>query len=169
MTDIYNYVPFPSLLLKAAALMYAYVCFHPFSDGNKRTALMTTSFFLNLNACHLNIPDNAPEFARDLAMRTIDDMDHEPATEVNRVSGWLKTHVKRTFWAGFDYAQKAKSAIKQGLSGDIYLTEDLMPHQARLVWGLESAINMGPFFHLGSQKVMQELSRIMHTSLLPIS
>ena len=30
-------------------MMYAYVAFHQFSDGNKRTALMVTSFFFFLN------------------------------------------------------------------------------------------------------------------------
>jgi len=44
-TDVYNFVPFPTLLKRAAATMYAYITFHPFADGNKRTSLMTTSFF----------------------------------------------------------------------------------------------------------------------------
>ncbi len=35
-TDVFNFVPFPGLLTKAGALMYAYINFHPFTDGNKR-------------------------------------------------------------------------------------------------------------------------------------
>jgi death-on-curing protein len=158
MTDVYNFVPFPSPLLKAVALMYAYVCFHPFSDGNKRTALMATSFFLSLNACQFDIPHDAPEFARDLAVRTIDNANHEPVVEVIRVSQWLKVHVKRTFWTRFDYAQRTKDAIKEGLSGDVYLNEALMPHQMRWLWGLHNAVSIGHPFHIRSQKVLDEIS-----------
>ncbi len=44
-TEVFNFTPFPGLLKRAAAIMYAYITFHPFADGNKRTGLMTTSFF----------------------------------------------------------------------------------------------------------------------------
>src|SRR2546430_13746878 len=36
----------PGLLTRAGALMFAYTNFHAWADGNKRTALMTTAFFL---------------------------------------------------------------------------------------------------------------------------
>src|SRR5579859_6314736 len=48
-TYVFNMKPFPTLLLQASALMYGFISFHPFADGNKRTALMTTAFFLFLN------------------------------------------------------------------------------------------------------------------------
>ena len=114
MTDIYDFIPFPSLLLKAAAMMYAYTCFHPFADGNKRTALMATSFFLSLNACSFNIPDKAPDFARELAIRTIDTMGHDPTVEISRVSYWLKKNTRRTFMNRFGYARRAKKAVAKG-------------------------------------------------------
>jgi death-on-curing protein len=143
MTNVYNFIPFPSLLLKAAALMYAYTCFHPFADGNKRTALMATSFFLDLNACSFNIPDNAPEFARELAMRTIDTMNHEPTVEISRVSHWLKENTRRTLMDRFSYAQRTKKALLRGLSGDIYVSDELMSHEQRFIWAIEKASEFG--------------------------
>ncbi len=156
MTDVYNFIPFPSLLRKASALMYAYVCFHPFSDGNKRTSLMAASFFLSLNACQFDIPDGAPEFLRELAVRTVDNPNHEPVHEVNRVSEWMRKYTKRTFWDSFDYARKAKNALKRGLKGDVYLTEELMPHQLRFHWGLGAALYIGEFFHLTAHRSVLE-------------
>ncbi len=62
-TEVFNFVPFPSLLKRAAATMYAYISFHPFADGNKRTSLMTTSFFFFINGYTFEITDDAPDFA----------------------------------------------------------------------------------------------------------
>lgn len=43
MTYVYGFRPFPRLFLRAAALLYSFIVFHPFVDGNKRTAFQTTS------------------------------------------------------------------------------------------------------------------------------
>ncbi|MGA8855655.1 MAG: Fic family protein [Candidatus Bathyarchaeia archaeon] len=161
MTDVYDFIPFPSLLLKAAALMYAYTCFHPYADGNKRTALMATSFFLDLNACSFDIPDNAPEFARELAVRTIDTMAHEPTVEISRVSHWLKENTKRTFMNRFDYAQRTKKALRRGLSGDIYISDELMSNPQRLIWAIEKA---GEFGILPRRELVREFSAGFTTS-----
>ncbi len=59
-TEIYDYVPFPGLLKRGAAILYAYIIFHLFVDGNKRTALMTSSFFFFINGYSLGIPDDSP-------------------------------------------------------------------------------------------------------------
>lgn len=92
-TDVFNFIPFPGLLTKAGALMYAYINFHPFTDGNKRTALMTASFFFFINGYRFSIPNNAPEFTKDIATRTADTPDHEPSIEIGRISNWLKPSV----------------------------------------------------------------------------
>src|SRR6266567_3297653 len=89
-TDIYNFVPFPSLLERGAAMMYAYVTFHPFSDGNKRTALMVTSFFFFLNGFIFTIKDDTPDFMLDVAKRCLDSDRHSPTTEIARIAGWLR-------------------------------------------------------------------------------
>jgi death-on-curing protein len=55
MTHVYGLTPFPTVIDKAAALMYSIVTFHPFTDANKRTALLTTYFFLLFNGYNLEI------------------------------------------------------------------------------------------------------------------
>ncbi len=95
-TDVYNFIPFPSLLAKASALAYAYINFHPFTDGNKRTALMTTAFFFFINGYTLKITDDAPEFTKEVAKRTADTAEHSVATEINRISDWLRSKVSAT-------------------------------------------------------------------------
>ena len=139
MTDVYKFIPFPSLLLKAGALMYAYTCFHPYSDGNKRTALMTTSFFFELNSYSLDIPDDAPEFARELALRTLDTAGHDPSFEIKRVADWLKNYVRQPFRGRFSYIRRANKAIKLGLSGDVYIREDIMSRLNIVMWAIKEA------------------------------
>ncbi len=92
-TDVYNFVPFPSLLKRAAAMMYAYITFHPFADGNKRTSLMTTSFFFFINGYRFRVTDDAPEFALETAKRCEREEGHAPSEEIERISNWLKSRV----------------------------------------------------------------------------
>ena len=54
--DTHGYIPYGDIFSKAAALMYAIITFHPFTDGNKRTALLLTSLFLALNGYQFNYP-----------------------------------------------------------------------------------------------------------------
>jgi len=92
-TDVYNFVPFPTLLKRAAATMYAYITFHPFADGNKRTSLMTTSFFFFINGYTFRISDDAPDFALETARRCEREEGHSPLEEIERISRWLKSKV----------------------------------------------------------------------------
>ena len=73
--------------------MYAYINFHPFADGNKRTALMTTAFFCFLNGYELRITDDAPLFTKDVASRTADTEGHDTATEIRNIENWLKPRI----------------------------------------------------------------------------
>lgn len=51
---------FPGLLDKVAALVHSIIAFHPFVDGNKRTALVAGDVVLRLNGSRL-IPSDAVE------------------------------------------------------------------------------------------------------------
>lgn len=124
-TFVYGYQPFPSLLDKAAALMYAITTFHPFADGNKRTALMTTSYFIHLNGYMLDIPDDAPEFARQLAQHTIDDLGHDTSIEVSNIKVWLWQNISSSFGSRFRYGIQAKEALKLGYSGDVLMDQKI--------------------------------------------
>lgn len=90
-TEVYEYSPFPGVLLRAAAMMYAYIAFHPFADGNKRTALLATKLFLFANGYDFQITEDAPEFTRDLAQRCLDRQSHTVVMdEIQRVAVWLR-------------------------------------------------------------------------------
>jgi prophage maintenance system killer protein len=45
MTFVYDFQPFPKLFLKAAALLYSVIVFHPFVDANKTQLLNLREFF----------------------------------------------------------------------------------------------------------------------------
>jgi death-on-curing protein len=69
---------------KAAALLESLVLYHPFVDGNKRTALVATGIFLENNGHTLVFrPAAADNFLRRLAARSL------PFTEVAR---WVEAH-----------------------------------------------------------------------------
>jgi len=46
---------YPTLAAKAGALLYSLCMNHPFTDGNKRAALMTARVFLRLNGFDLAV------------------------------------------------------------------------------------------------------------------
>jgi death-on-curing protein len=48
---------YPTLLLKAAALLHSLTANHPFIDGNKRTAWLSTVVFLRDNGAEVIAPD----------------------------------------------------------------------------------------------------------------
>ena len=54
-TYVYKFQPFPKLFLKAAALLYSIIIFHPFVDANKRTAFESTKILLRLNGYQLTV------------------------------------------------------------------------------------------------------------------
>ena len=94
-TRVYNYSPFPTLLMRAAAILYGYISFHPFADGNKRTALLTTKLFLFANGYDFQITDDAPEFTRDLAARCLD-RQSDPMSEIQGIVEWFRPRVRLT-------------------------------------------------------------------------
>lgn len=75
---------YPNIFAKAAALLQSICLNHPFTDGNKRTAWITTGTFLWINGWHL------------LAKRTeaADFMVNVDNKKPNIlfISKWLKTH-----------------------------------------------------------------------------
>jgi death-on-curing protein len=85
-TDIYNLVPFPHLLHKAAVLMESIARFHPFADGNKRVALLATFYFLYWNGYDLEIPIDADQFTIEIAKGN---------KNLNDILLWLIDHSRR--------------------------------------------------------------------------
>jgi len=88
-TDTHKIIPFPTFCTRASAILYAFIAFHPYADGNKRTALVVTSFFCFMNGYALNISDDAPDFTKSVAVRCLDTAEHSAGEEVKRIMEWL--------------------------------------------------------------------------------
>jgi len=81
MTYVYEFEPFPDVITKAAALMHSIIVFHPFIDGNKRTALLGTVFFLLFNGYEFSIPEDSVEFTIKIA--------EFKRTKINDIAAWI--------------------------------------------------------------------------------
>ena len=88
LTQVYNFEPFPSVLEKAAVLMYSIIVFHPFIDGNKRTALLATYFFLFFNGYSLNLSEEVVQVVLKIADGKMDE---------KAILEWLKKNTRRPF------------------------------------------------------------------------
>lgn len=87
-TYVYKFQPFPKLFLKAAALLYSIIVFHPFVDANKRTAFESTKILLRLNGFQLTVtPTEGVNFTKSIAELKI--------TDVVDIALWLRQHSQR--------------------------------------------------------------------------
>lgn len=78
---------YPTTFSKAAALLQSLCINHPFTDGNKRTAWITTKRFLRINEYHLRAAKReGVEF-----MYFVDNS--KPS--LKEISLWLRKHSKR--------------------------------------------------------------------------
>lgn len=134
-TEVYNYIPFPGLLKRAAAMTYAYITFHPFADGNKRTALMVTSFFLFINGYSLQITDDSPDFALQVAQRCSDDR-HNPTEEIERISDWLRPKITQPVLMTSTY-RRARSRLPQN-AGFMDLLKSSLWLTYYVLWRIET-------------------------------
>lgn len=80
---------YPNLFIKAAGLLQSLCLNHPFTDGNKRTAWLTTKRFLYLNKFHLK----ATRIEGADFMVFVDN----GKPEISIISSWLKNHSRRNF------------------------------------------------------------------------
>lgn len=77
---------YPSILLKAAALMHSLVMNHAFLDGNKRTAWQVTKRFLYINGVELKYTQQEViEFC--LAVDNL-------GWDVPQIKDWLQAHTR---------------------------------------------------------------------------
>ncbi len=78
---------YPTVFTKAAALLQSICWNHPFSDGNKRTAWLSTKRFLFLNSYSLN-----PKSKEAIDFMAYTD-NQKP--EFKEIVAWLKSHSKK--------------------------------------------------------------------------
>ncbi len=86
-TTVLGVDAYPDLFAKAAALLHSLACNHALVDGNKRTALVATLLFLELNGVRVPPTDDAYDLMVDVASGAIRDV----AEISTRLSGWAKS------------------------------------------------------------------------------
>ena len=82
---IFGVEQYPELYQKAAVLMETITKIHPFSDGNKRAAMMIAEYTVMMNGGRLVVPLKAVRLSVDAAMDVEDAMGEE-------IQMWFKTH-----------------------------------------------------------------------------
>lgn len=93
--------PYNNIYLKAAVLMEGLIRWHIFTDGNKRTALMSTFVYLYFNQYYLAIPIDAVRFLIKVADNRKND---EESTNqlIQEIAKWLQQYTateEREFFA----------------------------------------------------------------------
>ena len=76
---------FPGVVEKAAALVHSIVAFHPFADGNKRTALVAADVVLRLNGLRLGPSDEIEPYFWSIARGEQDE---------EQIAAWLARHTE---------------------------------------------------------------------------
>ncbi|MFM1957580.1 MAG: hypothetical protein RLZ41_979 [Actinomycetota bacterium] len=84
-TRLYGQDAYPTLELKAAAIVHSVINNHPMVDGNNRSAWVILNFFLVLNNRQLrSSQDNAYAFIMSIA---------EKRMELDEIAAWLEDHM----------------------------------------------------------------------------
>ena len=84
-----DFVPYQDIFAKAASLMEGIIRMHPFYDGNKRTALLATIAYLQLNGYTMVVPLSAVRFTVDIA-KTKENDPESNSKLIRKISKWIK-------------------------------------------------------------------------------
>lgn len=82
--EVFGQEQYPSLYEKAAVYLRNVIGDHPFSDGNKRTAVTACGIFMSRNGQTLN---STPKQLEDFAVKVA--TDH---LDIETIAAWLKAH-----------------------------------------------------------------------------
>lgn len=76
---------------KAASILEGIIRWHPFADGNKRTALLATIYYLKLEGYGLAVPLSAVRYTVTIAKNNNTD-DKSTQKLIKKISRWLRAH-----------------------------------------------------------------------------
>lgn len=88
-TVINDYEPYDNIHLKAASIMEGIIRWHPFFDGNKRTALLAVYAYLEINGYSITYPLSAVRFTVEIARK----LENDPQSNerlIREIAAWLK-------------------------------------------------------------------------------
>lgn len=80
---LYGYEPFPDIYSKCASLIEGIAKEHPFINGNKRSALLIASIFMEINHCDIVLPLQSVKYSVIIAN------DKENKIGVDRIARWV--------------------------------------------------------------------------------
>lgn len=87
---LYNtFIPYNDIFTKAASLMEGIIRMHPFYDGNKRTALLATIAYLELNGYVMIVPLSVVRFTVEIAKNENNDPNSN-AKLIKKIARWIK-------------------------------------------------------------------------------
>ena len=79
--NIYSHVPFQGVYSKCASIVESLIKWHPFIDGNKRTALTVARAYMVRNGYNMVIPLSAPRFSVLVA---------QDRKDLNQIVNWIR-------------------------------------------------------------------------------
>lgn len=92
--NIYGHKPYDTIFKAAACMMEGLIRMHPFTDGNKRTALLTARYVLDYNEYNFMEPADMAKFVKSIASsmnNSQDDID----TLIIKIATWLENNSKQ--------------------------------------------------------------------------
>ena len=95
-SELYGERKYEGIEDRAGAILHSIVHGHSFTDGNKRTGLLTTYFFLLFNGKILKIPKDCAEFLEKMA----DAKNPNAPTETDAIE-WIKKHTTSNIFSSF--------------------------------------------------------------------
>jgi death-on-curing protein len=120
-STVYGEKKYESIYDKAGALLYSIVNGHSFTDGNKRTGLLTTCLFLYYNGYHLRIPPDCAKYLENMA----DAKNPNAPTEADAIN-WIRKNAVHNMSSGINSFMYALGYRMVGRDYFVYLTKTIL-------------------------------------------
>jgi death-on-curing family protein len=130
-STLYGEIRYKEIEDRAGAILYSIVHGHSFTDGNKRTGLLTTCLFLYFNGKLLKLPQDSAKFLEKMA----DIKDPNTPTEIDAIE-WIRSHTTSSLSSSFInvlltfYCKTQGWAYLEQLTR-IILDRDILPYVSR--------------------------------------
>lgn len=162
----YNNTPFPDIYSKAASIMEAIIRWHPFADGNKRTALLATSIYLDINGYHLIVPLSAVRFTVEIAKNKKTDTKSN-AKLMGKITKWIRKHS-----ASKDDPQEIIDVFKKEVRNEYVLLlligkTGLFARISKLIVDRWLAIDIYPEYEKETKDIVEFLRALLEFGIKP--
>jgi len=91
-----SYIPFDNPYKKAASLIEGIIRWHPFADGNKRTALLVMIYYLSKEEYGVALPLSAVRFTVEIAKNEKTDA-KDTKKLIKKISNWIENHSGKSY------------------------------------------------------------------------